>query len=237
MNRSDSKWHDRLLRPLMSKRQRQRMNAKHIAWLDRDFFTQAHAIHGGVTGIPDQRVFFLQAALRALEPVEGDIAECGVRHGRSTLFMASADNGRRDIHIFDSFEGLSDPSEKDGELDVFKKDGKTRHFNIRNLDRVLKRFEAYPKINVYQGWIPERFDEIADRRFVLVHVDVDLYNPTLDTLEFFWPRLNPGGMVICDDYGATDYPGAQEAMDEFFVDKRERPVELPSGQAIVTKLA
>ena len=84
MTQKDSKWHDRLLRPLMSKRQRQRMNAKHIAWLDRDFFTQAHAAHGSVTGIPDQRVFFLQAALRALEPVEGDVAECGVRHGRST---------------------------------------------------------------------------------------------------------------------------------------------------------
>lgn len=237
MNKPDSKWHDRLLRPLMSKRQRQRMNAKNVAWLERNFFVDAYANHGSVTGIPDQRVFLLQAALRALEPIEGDIAECGVRHGRSTLFMASADNGRRDIHIFDSFEGLSDPSEKDGELDVFKKDGKTRHFNIRNLDRVLKRFDAYPKINVYQGWIPERFDEIADRQFALVHVDVDLFDPTLAALEFFWPRLSTGGMVICDDYGATAYPGAQAAMDKYFADKQERPVEMPSGQAIVTKLA
>lgn len=237
MKTTDSRWHDRLLRPFMSKRQRQRMNAKNIAWLDRDFFTKAHAAHGSVTGIPDQRVFFLQAALRALEPVEGDVAECGVRHGRSTLFMANADNGRRDFHIFDSFEGLSDPSEKDGALNVFKKDGKTRHFHIRNLDRVLERFKAYPKIHVYQGWIPERFNEIEDRRFALVHVDVDLYDPTMDALQFFWPRLNPGGMIICDDYGAVAYPGAQAAMDEFFADKTERPVEMPSGQAIVTKLS
>jgi O-methyltransferase len=231
-----NKWHDRLLRPLMSRRQRRRMIPGNLTWLDREDFEEAFKKHGSVVGIPDQRVFFLQAALRGLEHVEGDIVECGVRHGRSTLFMASANKGRREIHIFDSFEGLSDPSEKDGETEVFKKDGKTRKFKIRNIDRVLKRFESYPSIKVYQGWIPERFSEIAERKFAMVHVDVDLYEPTLDALKFFWDRLNLGGMIICDDYGASGYPGAKLAMDEFFDDKSETPIELPSGQAFVTKV-
>lgn len=234
---SDSKWHDRVLRPLMSKRQRQRMNAKDIVWLDREFFTSAYAKHGRVTGIPDQRVFFLQSAIRSLENVPGDVIECGVRHGRSTLFMASAAEGKRQFHIFDSFEGLSDPEpEKDPGVNSFKSDGTTRRFRIRNLDKVLDRFKAYPEINVYQGWIPDRFDEVpADRPIAMIHVDVDLYQPTLDTLAYFWDRLSPGGLVICDDYGALHYPGAKTAMDEFFADKPERSVELPSGQSILTK--
>ena len=232
----DKKWHDRLLRPLMSKRQRQRMGAKAIAWLDRPFFKDAYAKHGSVTGIPDQRVFFLQAALLSLKDIEGDVAECGVRHGRSTLFMAHAAGGKRQFHIFDSFEGLSDPvPDKDPGVESFKKDGETRKFHIRNLDRVLGRFNDYPEINVYQGWIPDRFPEVEDRRFALIHVDVDMYQPTLDTLDFFWDRLTPGGIVICDDYGAVAYPGAEKAMEEFFADKFESPVELPTGQAIVIK--
>ncbi len=232
----DNKWHDRVLRPFMSKRQRQRMGAKNIAWLDRPFFKKAHAKHGGVVGIPDQRVFFLQAALKSLAKVEGDVVECGVRYGRSTLFMASAANGSRQFHVFDSFEGLSDPDpEKDVGVEAFKKDGKTRVFHMHKLDQVLARFAEYPEINVYQGWIPDRFDEVADRKFALIHVDVDMYQPTVDTLEFFWDRLNPGGIVICDDYGAPAYPGAEKAIDEFFADRFESAVELPTGQSIVIK--
>ena len=230
-----NKWHDRLLRPLMSKRQRQRMIAIASKWVERDFFTRAYAKHHAIPGIADQRVFFLQSCLRSLDGVDGDIAECGVRHGRSTLFLAEANDKNRPIHIFDSFEGLSDASpDKDAGVDTLKKDG-TRRFNIRNLDKVLNRFKAYDEIAVYQGWIPDRFAEIADRRFAFVHIDVDLYQPTLDALDFFWDRLNPGGIVVCDDYGSKPYPGAELAFEEFFADKAERPIELPSAQAIVVK--
>ena len=44
-----------------------------------------------------------------------------------------------------------------------------------------------------------------------------------------------GGFVICDDYGSGNYPGSRRAMDEFFADKPEKPVELPQGQAFIVK--
>ena len=42
-----------------------------------------------------------------------------------------------------------------------------------------------------------------------------MYEPTLAAHEYFFKRLNAGGMIICDDYGYTDFPGAKKAVDEF----------------------
>lgn len=77
---------------------------------------------------------------------------------------------------------------------------------------------------------------MENKTFALVHVDVDLYQPTLDSLEFFFPRLLPGGILVCDDYGSGSYPGARTAMDEYFSNQLENIIELPQGQGFVQKL-
>jgi Macrocin-O-methyltransferase (TylF) len=74
---------------------------------------------------------------------------------------------------------------------------------------------------------------LADHRFALVHIDVDLYEPTRAALEFFHPRLSPGAVMICDDYGFASCPGARKAVDEYLADKADVAIELPSGQALI----
>ena len=54
-------------------------------------------------------------------------------------------------------------------------------------------------------------------------------------MEFFYPRVSPGGIILCDDYGSALCPGAREAMDDFFADKAERVVELTTGQGYIMK--
>jgi hypothetical protein len=69
----------------------------------------------------------------------------------------------------------------------------------------------------------------------LLHVDVDLYKPTLQSLEFFWPRIAVGGVVVCDDYGFTTCPGARRAMDNFLRAGEPASFELTTGQALAIK--
>ncbi len=181
----------------------------------------------GISGIPDDRCFFLLEAARKLT-VPGDVVECGVRFGRSTYYIASGTD--RGIEVFDSFEGLSAPSEEDGDswkagdclasLDEFE----------ANLDEFAHR------ISVHKGWIPDTLKECRATQIALLHLDLDLYGPTLAALTYFWPRVARGGFVICDDYGSTLCPGAKAAFDEFFAGKTEKPLGLPSAQCIVTKL-
>jgi len=66
-----------------------------------------------------------------------------------------------------------------------------------------------------KGWIPQVIHLEETRNYAFVHLDVDLYEPTLTSLQYFFPLLSPGGVIVCDDYGASEFPGASSAFDHF----------------------
>lgn len=180
-----------------------------------------------IAGIPDDRCFFLLEAARKLN-VPGDVVECGARHGRSTLYLASGTT--RGIEVFDSFEGLSAPGEEDG-------DSWRAGDCLASIDEFEANLSGFAhRISVHKGWIPDTLKESRSQQIALLHLDLDLYGPTLAALTYFWPRIVKGGLVICDDYGSTLCPGARAALDEFFANKTEKPLGLPTAQCIVTKL-
>jgi O-methyltransferase len=77
---------------------------------------------------------------------------------------------------------------------------------------VKEALGAFPRIEFFPGWIPGAFPDEPGARYRFVHLDVDVYQPTRDSLDYFYPRLVPGGMIVCDDYG---WPGARKAIEEF----------------------
>ena len=93
-------------------------------------------------------------------------------------------------------------------------------------------------IRFCRGHFPATASAIPpDEQFALVHLDADLLRPTLYALQFLYPRVVPGGLMIIHDYSSTARPGIAEAVDGFFKDKPEGPVLDPdrSGTAIVRK--
>ncbi len=209
-----------------------------IRWPHDEGFNDARtrAKTKGVSGIPDDRCFTLYKTASAVSNLEGDLAECGCRHGKSTRFILAGAGIESDktIHIFDSFEGLSAPTENDRLPSGYTtwKSGAL----ASSEDALINNLQMYEHMaRIYKGWIPERFGEVAPRKFSMVHIDVDLYEPTLQSLEFFYERMTPRGVMISDDYGSLGCPGAKKAFDNFFADKPEALLELPSGQVIIVK--
>lgn len=204
----------------------------HLLWLnDPDIKKLRQA---KITGIADDRVFLLYSVAQSVKGLAGHAAECGVREGRSTFFMLNGLGGGKQLQLFDSFEGVSSPAAED-----LRPDGDT-HWR----KGLLAASEAKPRANlrdfasaiqVHQGWIPERFADVEDERFCLVHMDVDLFEPTRDSVAFFYSRMVPNGIMVCDDYGFESCPGAKRAIDEFFADKPEHVLHLPSGQCLIVK--
>ena len=160
----------------------------------------------------------------------GDVAECGVFRGASAYLLAKEIRcvaSGKVLHLFDSFRGLSKPGAVDG---GYWKAGAL----ACSLDEVATNLQSFAdEIIFHEGWIPTRFGEVADRRFCFVHIDLDLFQPTWDTLTFFYPRMTPGGLMICDDYGFDTCRGARKAVDEFFEGRTEAPVHLPTGQGVI----
>ena len=155
-----------------------------------------------------------------------DFAECGCWRGHSTYLIAqSIYESKRNInfHIFDSFEGLSDSTEKDktfDNLDQNQNESIKKQFASSEIFLKKNVLNNFNFCKIYKGWIPSRFDEIKEKKFSFVHIDVDLYEPTLKSLEFFFPRLVSGGIIIFDDYNFHIWDGGKKAWDEFFKDKK-----------------
>ena len=155
-----------------------------------------------------------------------NFAEAGCWKGHSSYFLSKLINDvnlkrNKEIkfYIFDSFEGLSEINEKDKNVkklnqNLIKKIKKQFVSNEKFVkDEVLKDFEF---VEIFKGWIPEKFEKVDNKEFSFVHIDVDLYKPTLQSLEFFFPRLIDGGIIVCDDYNSFGFDGAKKAWDEFF---------------------
>lgn len=203
------------------------MTAPEKAWFyDEAFFRDFYTFESH-----DQtadRKYMLRQLLALVDPVPGDTAECGVYVGASSWFICEhfRSSGRAH-HGFDSWEGLPQPDAIDGS---FWQEGdlRSREEDAREL---LRPFDAH----LYRGLIPERFPEVADRTFAFVHIDVDLYQPTRDSLEFFYPRMTPGGVILLDDHGLTTCPGATKAAEEYMAGQRESLVLLTTGQAMIQK--
>jgi O-methyltransferase len=182
-------------------------------------------------GFNAHRKYALQQLIRLTEGVPGDTAECGVYKGCSSYIILEANKKskfRRMHHVFDSFEGLSAPAEKDG-----------HYWTANDLsisENVVKNnLSDFNQVKYYKGWIPDRFKEVANHRFSFIHVDVDLYAPTLESIIFFYDRLNAGGIFVCDDYGFLTCPGATAAAQEFLISKPEKMVSLAGGGGFFIK--
>ena len=191
------------------------------------------------------RFYSLQQIVRHVlrQELSGDFAECGVWKGQSAYIISSILSERvtdKKLHIFDSFEGgLSEKIEEDVNLRSGLSEKEIREESnmfSSTEDEVMSCLNGFPFIRLYKGWIPGRFNEVKDGQFSFVHIDVDLYEPTRDSLEFFYPRLVKGGAIVCDDYGFTQFPGAKKAVNEFLKKNNyEIFYEVPMGGCFIIK--
>lgn len=173
------------------------------------------------------RAWNLKEFARHALDVPGDTAECGVYQGLTSYFICKMTQGAGKVHhAFDSFEGVSPPNAVDGD-----------YWKAGDLatpeDFARDALSEFPSVEFHVGWIPVHFSRVEARPFSLVHVDVDLYQPTLDALNFFLPRMSPRGVVLIDDYGFATCPGARAATDEACAVSGHHIVELSSGQALI----
>ena len=183
-------------------------------------------------GFNSHRKWMLGQLLRMTAAVEGDTAECGVYLGASSWLICAHNRQERPgakHHLFDSFEGLNNPGAVDGdhwgEGDLAA--------SAETVRRNLAPFED--QLVFHQGWIPDRFPDVEGQAFSFVHVDVDLYEPTRDSVAFFYDRLSDGGVLVCDDYGCTTCPGATKAVDEVLAGKPEQMISLDGGGGFFIK--
>lgn len=184
--------------------------------------------------------------------IEGDLVECGVWRGGSSMLIArmlteSGDDSRV-LWLYDTFEGMSLPSE----YDVDRKGRRmvdTWHQHLGQEDDEIFAFSpleevgenmastGFPadRVKYVKGMVEETLPDQIPEKVALLRVDTDWYESTRHELEFLWPRLVSGGVLIIDDYG--HWAGARKAVDEFFANCHDAPLlsRIDEGGRIAVK--
>ena len=164
----------------------------------------------------------------------GSVAECGVCYGETAMFINKYWPDRT-LHLFDTFEGFPD---KDMAYDIdsfpaFKNGPFTINpFKLEDPDsmiEVVKSRMCYPdNLKIHKGCFPECAGVIEDR-FCFVNLDMDLYQPQLEGLRYFWNKMELGGVILLHDYYQPDLPGVRRAVSDFEKELGDNLLKFPIG--------
>jgi len=147
--------------------------------------------------------------------LDGAMMECGCYKGVGlhilcqTLKACDTAYKGENYYVIDSFEGLSELHKQD----ILSEEIRSKTY-ICSLEQVKENLAEFPDITYYKGWIPPILNKIEARSYRFVHIDVDLYEPTQASLEYFYDKMVPGGLIVCDDFN-TDWRGAKKAIKSF----------------------
>lgn len=174
-----------------------------------------------------------QAIIRGLletEHLSGPVVEMGVYTGGGTFLLATileSIASKRTILAVDSFEGLPTPTNQDRvpskNNEIHYVEGMFSEASYEMLTYLLNAWGHHHRVKVYKGF----FDNVLASQhfsagpFSMVVIDPDQYTGTKLCLEFFYPRMQPGGLVFVDDYKGTLAEGVNQAVDEFLIGKPE----------------
>ena len=179
-----------------------------------------------------ERVFALIQAVRYISrhKIIGDIVECGVWKGGSMMAIAKTltieQDLSRDLYLFDTFAGMSEPSEEDrdsngkdaAELLEISSKGDRWLWCEAPLEGVKNVMSAtgydQNKIHFIQGKVEDTLPTNSPEKIALLRLDTDWYESTRHELVHLFPRLSTNGVIILDDYGF--WQGMKKAVDEYF---------------------
>ena len=167
--------------------------------------------------------------------IAGDFAELGVWRGNTAAVLAHfAQPERRAVYLFDTFEGFSDRDRTGVDAGA-----RPRNFANTSVDMVREVVGSpWSTCRVVAGYFPDSVQpQHRDRQYAIVSLDCDLYEPMKAGLEFFYPRMPRGGLLMLHDYSSRQWPGAKQAVDEFCRASGEQMVLLPdkSGSAFIRR--
>ncbi len=157
---------------------------------------------------------FLEA-LNNTKNISGSIAEVGCFEGGNALLALQSEIFPEDkkFLLFDSFDGFPALSEFDP---IKNKQGDYKPtIDMQYINQVFKPFH---NVQIIPGYVPDTFSHVnVEDKYSLVFYDCDLYQPALDTLNFFWPKMTKGGIVLMHDYcfEPGGFSGVKKATDEF----------------------
>ncbi|MBR1419602.1 MAG: hypothetical protein IJ575_00875, partial [Selenomonadaceae bacterium] len=218
---------------LTQKLQSRKILGSKIAELDGNFFIVAQ---------DGFRIGTLQLLAEEIQnqKIPGEIAELGVFRGEFAKYLNELFPDRT-LNLFDTFEGFADQQENhDRQSGLVAENMLVNSSYLKNttVDLVMSKMKHPERVKIYKGFFPDTIPS-EEKQFALVSLDPDLYQPTIDGLRYFYPRLLIGGFIMIHDYNNAQFNKSIHRSVEDFELEVERLIKIPiadnDGTLIITK--
>jgi hypothetical protein len=181
-----------------------------------------------LVGLARQRAGFPQDS-------PANFAEFGVYRGGCTFVILATTElaPEQRYYLFDTFEGVP----ADGRLSETELErGLAGHLADTSTKEVLELLSPWrSRLELCEGNVFDTLEQVETGPLSLVHMDLNGAAATERALEYAYPRLVPGAIIVLDDYGLLKYDGQRRAVDGFFAEKPEQVVALPTAQGLLIK--
>ncbi len=204
-------------------------------WDDDQEFLKAYEKITGRILLDKARAYLLYQIAQQQQNVEGDYLELGsYRCGGAYLLSIGDKLQDKKIVIIDSFDGLPEVTDED----PYWEKGDMGGIDFEEIQSFLSSNFKNTKYEIKRGFFPQdvNLDDL-EQGWSMIHVDTDLYQPTIDALDFFFPRMSLGGAIVIDDYGNMSCPGVRQAVTEFCDRTKAVAIFSITGQAVIYKNA
>jgi len=175
------------------------------------------------------------AASHALN-IDGDFVECGVNTGLLSLAICryvDFNNSGKTFYLFDTFSGI--PEEQMTEEERPRRIADNEACYEECYDLAVRNFEPFPRAHLVRGIVPSSLAQVEIERVSYLSLDMNIVAPEMAAIQFFWPKLSRGAIVLLDDYGWFEYRQQKIAMDEFASRYGVPIATLPTGQGLLIK--
>jgi O-methyltransferase len=208
--------------------------ATYAPWRSDDGFQRVYRAIQRNTFVDVWRCYELWSLLGELRDVPGAILEVGVwRGGTGALLGARAAGLGLDdrVYLCDTWTGVA----KTGDVDIYYRDGKHDNASQEIVEQLVAKL-GLTNVELVEGVFPEHTgDRIPERTFRLCHCDVDVYESARGVLEWVWPKLATGGVVVFDDYGFPACPGVTKLVNEQRMHEDRLVLHNLNGHGLIVK--
>ena len=213
------------------------LNSTYAPWHDDKQFRELYDAIGSHTLVDQYRCYELWELLGQLGHLTGDVLEVGVWRGGTGILLAKRAKDLAlgaEVFLADTFSGVT----KAGADDPWYRGGEHADTSVDTVRALAKSHDV--SVSILTGMFPEDTGaDIADRRFRMAHIDVDVHDSSRDALLWVWPRLEVGGIVVFDDYGSFECEGVTSLGRNLFNQhlNAARLVHNLNGHLVLFKLA
>lgn len=167
--------------------------------------------------------------------LEGDFVECGVNTGaysRAIIDYIDFQSLEKKFYLLDTFEGLVPSQITEEEMNA----GIRNYIgNYRSVYEEVKQTFTSFNVKIIKGMVPDTLPQCKAKKICYLSIDMNVTEPEIAAMNYFWDSIVEGGIVILDDYGFPQHINQKLAFDKFAKEKGVTVLSLPTGQGIIIK--